>query len=114
MKSLLKYLPYLLAAALFFVGRWTGPDVDNSLLKKYEVERKYHLDEINKRNEQISHLSKQWFKLRQYMIEDSIRYANELKANNEAYLKLKKKYNEINLNRATVHQLDSIVAKLYP
>lgn len=113
MKSLFKYLPYFLAAALFLAGRWMAPD-GKDLIQKYEVERNYHLSEIKKLNARADDLAKAGLKLAEKMKADSLKTAHALKANNEAYLKLKKKYNEINLNRADAHTLDSLVSGLYP
>ena len=114
MKRLANYLPYILAAVLFFAGRWTAPQPDKGLLKRYEVERKYHIDQISKLNARADDLAKAGLRLSEKMKSDSLKFSIALKANNEAYLKLKKKYNEINLNRADAHTLDSVVLSLYP
>jgi hypothetical protein len=78
-----------------------------------EKERAVHLEMIRRNSERIARLSLDSLTIRQKMYSDSLKYSGLLKANNEAYLKLKKKYNEINLSKASVHDLDSLVAALY-
>jgi hypothetical protein len=113
MKTLTKYLPYILAGVLFFAGRFTAPQPDKELLRKYEVERNYHLKQIDKLNAQADDLAKAGLMIAEKMKEDSLKYSIALKANNEAYLKLKRKYNEINLSRSNAQSLDSLVSVLY-
>jgi hypothetical protein len=79
-----------------------------------EKERAVHLEMIRRNSERIERLSLDSLTIRQKMYSDSLKYSGLLKANNEAYLKLKKKYNEINLSRADAHTLDSLVSGLYP
>jgi hypothetical protein len=79
-----------------------------------ERERDVHLEMIRRNSERIERLSLDSLTIRQKMYSDSLKYSGLLKANNEAYLKLKKKYNEINLSRADAHTLDSLVSGLYP
>jgi hypothetical protein len=77
-------------------------------------EREVHLEMIKRNSDRIARLSLDSLTIRQKMYSDSLKFSEALKANNEAYLKLKKKYNEINLSRADAHTLDSLVSGLYP
>jgi hypothetical protein len=113
MKKLKTFLPYILAGGLFFAGRWTGPDNSKELTRKYELERKYHLNEISKLNAALVDRDSLGLRIMRKMHEDSLKTAIDLRANKEAYGRLKKKYNEINLNRASSAQLDSLVEVLF-
>ena len=104
----------VLFAALSLVGRWTAPKPDKDLLQKYETERKFHLLRIEDLNGKLADRDKVGFIIREKMKEDSLIFSEQLQANNKAYLRLKKKYNEINLHRANAHTLDSLVSRLYP
>jgi hypothetical protein len=108
----MKYLPYILAGVLFFAGRFTAPQPDKELLRKYEVERNYHLQQIDKLNAQADDLAKAGLMIAEKMKEDSLKYSIALKANNEAYRKLKKEYESINYSRASAAELDSVRARL--
>lgn len=114
MKKLSNYIPYLLAGVLFFAGRWTAPKPDTELMQKYEEERKYHLSQIDSLKGKAGDLVKAGEAIKEKMYSDSLKFSSDLRANKEAYLKLKKKYNEINLSRANAQSLDSIVSRLYP
>lgn len=114
MKKYLNYLPYVLAGILFFAGRCSMPAADKDLIKKYELERKTLLEDVKVREARIIDRDKEAATIVQKMKEDHARDSVALKANNEAYLKLKRKYNEINLSRADAHVLDSLVSGLYP
>jgi len=114
MKKIKPFLSYILAAALFFAGRWTSSDNSSELERKYALERKYHLNEIEKLKAAIDDRDKVGQQIVKKMYEDSVKAAIDLRANKEAYGKLKKKYNEINLNRASSVQLDSVLSVLYP
>ena len=110
MKTLLKLLPYLLCVGLYFVGRWTAPQPDKELIRRFEIERKYHQDQIKDLEQEIIDLSEAGITIREKMYQDSLKTANAQKANNEAYLRLKKQYEKINLSRASTVELDSIRA----
>jgi len=114
MKNLSKYIPYILAAVLFFAGRWTSPKPDKELMQKYESERTYHLSQIDSLKGKADDLADTGAAILEKMYSDRLKYENALQANKEAYLKLKKKYNEINLNRADAQLLDSLISSLYP
>lgn len=108
-----QYLPYILAVALFFAGRWTGQKPDTELMEKYESERIFHMEQIKALKGKGDSLVKAGEAIREKMYSDSLKFSSDLQANKEAYLKLKKKYNEINLSRADAHLLDSLVSSLY-
>jgi hypothetical protein len=108
------FIPYILAVALFFAGRWTGPKPDTELLKKYETERIFHVEQIKALKAKADDLAGAGKAIREKMYSDSLKFSSDLRANKEAYLKLKKKYNEINLIRANAQSLDSLVSSLYP
>jgi hypothetical protein len=108
-----QWITGLIFAAIIAVavaGLYSGKD-DTSVYD--EKEREVHLEMIRRNSERIERLSLDSLTIRQKMYSDSLKYSGLLKANNEAYLKLKKKYNEINLSKASVHDLDSVVAALY-
>jgi hypothetical protein len=117
MKNLLKYLPYILIVVAVFVGRWTAPQPDKDLLKRYEVERKYHIDQISKLNAQADDLAKAGLMIAEKRQEDSLKTAIILRAKDSAFIKLKKENEKITLSRASVAELDSaraIVIALHP
>lgn len=114
MKKLSNYIPFVLAGVLFFAGRWTAPKPDNELMEKYEAERKHHLSQIDSLKGKAGDLVKAGEAIREKMYSDSLKFSSDLLANKEAYLKLKKKYNEINLSRADAQLLDSLISSLYP
>jgi hypothetical protein len=99
------------AAAAFAAGFFYRPEPKPDYDKK---EREVHLEMIKRNSDRIARLSLDSLTIRQKMYSDSLKFSGALKANNEAYLKLKKKYNEINLSRANAHTLDSLVSSLYP
>lgn len=114
MKYILKYLPYLLIIAAFISGRFSAPDNSKEIVKKYEDERDVIFKAIQSKDVVIIGLKAQGDKVDKERKRDSLNFSVQLQANKRAYLSLKKKYNEINLNRASVHELDSIVTGLYP
>ena len=114
-----KYIPYaiaLLILAAFIAGRMSGGnnDAEKELLNQWEKEREAYHQAIGQKDAQIVRLNQAQEAINQRRVSDSIRFAGALERNQMAYNRLKKKYNEINLNRATVHQLDSVVSALYP
>lgn len=113
MKKLSNYIPFVLAGVLFFAGRWTSPKPDKELMQKYESERKYHLSQIDSLEGKAYDLLQAGLAIREKMYSDSLKFSSDLQVNKQAYLKLKKRYNEINLSRADAHDLDSIVSFLY-
>lgn len=82
-------------------------------MQKYESERKYHLSQIDSLKGKTIDLVKAGEEIQEKMKSDSLEFAKALRVNKQAYLKLKKKYNEINLSRADAHSLDSLVSVLY-
>lgn len=110
-----KYIPYILILAAFLAGMFLGSSNDSKLLQdKWEKERKVILESLLEKQVREATLIKAGEATEQKRVNDSLYYARQLESNKQAYLALKKKYNEINLNRATVPELDSIVARLYP
>lgn len=114
MKQVVKYGPWVLCVALFFVGRISSPKPDKELIRKYEMEREFHRLQITTLNAKLADRDKSGLAILEKMKSDSLKSADALRANKEAYLTLKKRYNEINLNRADSHLLDSLVSRLYP
>ena len=111
-KNIKPYLPYLLAVGLFFAGRFTSPDNSKELTRKYELERKTLQLLIEQKEAKISDLSGAGLTIHKKMQEDSLKYSVSIKANNAAYLSLKKKYESINYSRASASELDSVRAVL--
>jgi gas vesicle protein len=109
-----KLLPYLLIIAAFFAGLFSAPDRSKELEKKFEQEREVILEAIGQKDRQIIEMAAESREIRERMVQDSLRFAGALEANKRAYTALKKRYNEINLNRADAAQLDSILSRLYP
>lgn len=114
MTKYLKYLPYVLALVLFLAGRWTAPQPDKELRKKFEAERESILEVIGQKDAQIVRLNEASHAIEKERVQDSLRFAGALESNKRAYSALKRKYNEINLNRANAHTLDSLVSVLFP
>jgi hypothetical protein len=113
MEIIKKYWPVILCVLLFFAGRLTAPKPDKELKAKFEAEREAILEVIGQKDAQIVQMAERSHEIRRQMTLDSLRFAGALEVNQMAYSALKRKYNEINLNRATVHELDSIIAALY-
>jgi hypothetical protein len=114
MKVFKQYLPYLFALLLFFAGRFTTPSPDKELIRKFESERSAMEDSILTKTVKIEQLIKRTNDIRKKMVEDSIENARHLKANESAYINLKKQYEKINLRSASTADLDSLRASLYP
>jgi hypothetical protein len=101
MKHLSKFLPYILAGALFFVGRFTSPDKSKELEKVLEKERKEHQDQISVKEGKINDLVKAVATIRTLRHQDSLKTSVE----------------KINLSRSSAAELDSLragVLALYP
>lgn len=113
MKTVLKYAPWILCLALFLIGRLTAPSSDGENLAR-EKEREALYQMLEQKQGRLDVLRKDSLAIREKMSVDSLNFSIALKANNEAYIKLKKKYNEINLSRANAHTLDSLISGLYP
>lgn len=107
LQKLKTYLPYVLAVGLFFAGRFTSPQPDGELIKKYELDRKFNESQIKVLRMQMDDLAKAGLHEREKRYKDSLKTIVALKAKDEAYLKLKREYENINLSRASVPQLDS-------
>jgi hypothetical protein len=105
-------LPYILAVVLFFAGRWTKTNDTSEFENKVALERKYHADQISKKDAKIIDLTMAGEMIVKKMKADSLEAANALQANNRAFLKLKKEHEKINLSRASAAELDSIRARL--
>lgn len=115
MKTLLKYLPYLIVAvAAFFVARLTTPDRDKEIIKRFEEDRKAFRDSIKLRDAKIIDLAKAGSTIKEKMYTDSLKNVEALRAKNEAYSKLKVQYEKINFRRASSFELDSAINRLYP
>lgn len=113
--GVIKYLPVvILIAVALFVGRWTAPDHSKELEKKFEAERKVYQDRISDLKVALINKDKAGQAIREKMYSDSVKTVSALRANKEAYNRLKNKYNEINLSRANSHDLDSIISVLFP
>jgi hypothetical protein len=113
MSQVLKYSPFVLAIALFFVGRYSAPVQDRDLIRKFELERKTLKEDIQAKEAQINDLTNAGLTIAKRMKEDSLKTYVQLQANKRAFLELKRKYNEINLSSADSHVLDSLVSSLY-
>lgn len=109
----MKYLPYILCVVLFFAGRLSSPDRSKEVEKKYKEEQEIILKAKALGDVKIADLIKAQERVERERVQDSLRFASALEANQRAYNALKRKYNEINLSRATVRQLDSAVSVLY-
>jgi hypothetical protein len=107
-------LPYALCLILFFVGRLTAPKPDKELKAKYEQERDAIMEVIGQKDGQISRLNEDAEAIKAKFSADSAIFMDKLLDNQRAYSALKRKYNEINLNRADAQSLDSIISRLYP
>ena len=116
MKNLKTYL--LLAGIIlaFILGLFSGSgkDAERELQERYKAERKLILDQITKKQVEIYKLNQAQKAIEARRVQDSLQFAGALERNQTAYNRLKKKYNEINLNRADAHLLDSIVSELFP
>jgi hypothetical protein len=102
------YLPWVLAVGLFFAGRFTGSQPDKELINKYEAERKLSESAMKDLNAQLVDLAEAGRHEREKRQADSLKTIVVLKAKDEAYFKLKREYEKINLSRASVVELDSI------
>lgn len=112
-----KYFPYLLCIAFFLLGQFLGTQDKSGeelLKRKFEQEQQWDRDSISALLNKITALSAESATIRERMVQDSLKYSDALERNQRAYLALKRKYDEINLSRATVHDLDSIVSVLFP
>jgi Skp family chaperone for outer membrane proteins len=117
MKHLSKFLPYILAGALFFVGRFTSPDKSKELEKVLEKERKEHQDQISVKEGKINDLVKAVATIRTLRHQDSLKTSVELQAKDRVILKQQKENEKINLSRSSAAELDSLragVLALYP
>ena len=108
-----KFWPFILCALLFWAGRLTAPDNSKALEAKYEAERKQDRKAISDLMAKDALKSAEFDRVRDQLRKDSLNFSVQLQANKRAYSALKKRYNEINLNRADSHLLDSIIMKLY-
>jgi hypothetical protein len=110
-KTLILYIfSVLMATGIFFVGRWTAPDGSKEIQKKYELERKYHINEITKLNAALEDRDKIGQQIIKRMYDDSVKAANELRSKDRVILKQKRENEKINLSRSSVAELDSIRA----
>lgn len=115
MTKLTKYIPHIaIALIIFFAGRFSKDDDSKELEALRKKERTMFQQQIIKKQVEIQGLIKAQQEIERQRIEDSIRFAGALERNQIAYNRLKKKYNEINLNRADAHTLDSLLFSLYP
>jgi hypothetical protein len=114
MKLILKYWPALLILLAFIAGRFTANDNSDELQENWKQERKLLMEGIIKKQAEVTSLRADSLAIRKEMTLDSLRFSRALEVNQRAYTALKRKYNEINLNRASVHDLDSIVSVLLP
>lgn len=109
MKTVLKFAPWILSIALFLIGRLTAPSADVDV-KAWEKEREslYQLLAADqaKLDAKDSHI--RTIETKMYL--DSVESAAALKANNEAFLKLKRENEKLNFSRATTAELDSLRA----
>ena len=113
MKHLQKYWPILLILLAFLSGRWTASK-DTGELEKLREDRKVIIQGIINKQVEVTQLRAAQEETERKRVSDSLYYANALQTNKRAYTALKKKYNEINLNRADAHTLDSLLFSLYP
>src|SRR5688500_15304389 len=96
-----KYMPLaILALIIFFAGRWTKDDNSKELKEKYEQERQVDRDRISGLVEKLTAKDAESRTINEERIQDSLRFSDALERNQTAYNRLKRKYNEINLNRA--------------
>ena len=107
-------LPLIILAAIFLAGRFTASDNSDELQENWKQERKLLMEGIIKKQTDLTRLQADSIAVRKQMTLDSLRFSRALEVNQRAYTALKRKYNEINLNRASVHELDSLITKLYP
>lgn len=113
MKYITQYWPVLLILLAFLGGRYSSPDHSEEVEKQYKKERNLILEAIAQKQLEVAALDKRMETIEAERVQDSLRFAGALEVNQRAYTALKKKYNEINLNRATHAQLDSVVSVLY-
>lgn len=111
--TILKYLPYVLAGILFFVGRCSSPKPDKDLIRKYEMERKTLLEDIKIREARIIDRETQASTIIDRMKQDSVKLSSELQAKNRAIFKLEKYYASISFRDADGAKLDSVLSVLY-
>jgi FtsZ-interacting cell division protein ZipA len=110
MKNLKAFLPYILAVALFFAGRWSSPDDTKELEEKFEQERRGFRNQITNLNLSLIDKDKGLKEIREKRHQDRVRDSIELRAKDRVILKQQKENEKINLSRATSEQLDSIRA----
>lgn len=110
---ILKYLPYVLAGLLFFVGRCSTPKPDKDLIKKYELERKTLLEDIKLKEARIIDRETEAKEIVTRMKQDSLKTYVELQAKNRAIFKLKESYENISFRDADGAKLDSVLSVLY-
>lgn len=116
MKYILRYWPALLFIAGILIGLLSGNSgrlERKELKEKYQEEQNQILEVIGQKDAEIVRLNEASGAIRERMQSDSAFFAHALNENKRAYSALKKKYNEINLNRASVADLDSLVSVLY-
>lgn len=115
MTKIKKYIPHLIILLIiFFAGRWSKDNNSPELEAKFKQERKLILDQLQKKQIKVSELENRMREIDSHRVQDSLFYADRLSENQTAYNRLKKKYNEINLNRATHSDLDSLIGVLFP
>lgn len=114
-KDMKKYIPYILILVAFFAGQLSGSNkhAEKELKAKFEQERQRDRAKINELLAKLAIKEGQERTIREKMKEDSIASAAALARNKQEYNRLKKRYNEINLSRATSNQLDSLVEVLF-
>lgn len=113
MTKYLKYLPYVLALVLFLAGRWTAPQPDKELRKKFEAERESILEVIGQKDAQIVRLKDDRAKERERRVSDSLRSARALARQESITAALKKENERINYKNYSNPDLDSIDAILF-
>lgn len=115
MKTILKYaIPLVILAGIFLAGRYSAPDNSDELKENWKQERKLLMEGIVKKQAEVTSLRADSLAIREQMTLDSLRFSRALEVNQRAYTALKRKYNEINLNRADAHTLDSVILSLFP
>lgn len=90
-----------------------APQPDGELLNKYEAERKLHESAMKDLNAKLVDLESAGKHEREKRYSDSLAASVQLRAKDEAFLKLKREYEKINLDRASVLQLDSIRRSIF-
>jgi len=112
MKSLPKYIPLLiLAAGLFFAGRWTASE-DTGELEKLREERDMIEQGIIHKEALLTAKDKVIATIRKEKREDSLQALSAVKAEIKAKLYYKRLYEQINLSGTSIPALDSLRAAL--